>query len=76
MPDNNLTPDHWTVINTVRDFYTQYQLHPNTRILLKKLSEVWGKEKATSIYLHELFPDKPITKASELAGIPKPLKCI
>jgi len=76
--DPNLTEDHWTVVKAVQDFYQQYQLHPTVRALIKKLSEQcdWGPERANSIYLHRLFPDTPITIASQLAGIPKPLKCI
>ena len=72
----NINEDHWTVINTVRDFYVAYHLHPTVRVLIKKLSEQWGKEKANSIYLHQLFPEHPITTASHFAKIPKPLKCI
>lgn len=72
----DLTEDHWTVINLVRDFYREFHLHPTARVLIQKLSEHWGKEKANSIYLHQLFPDNPITTASHFAKIPKPLKCI
>jgi tRNA 2-thiouridine synthesizing protein E len=74
--ENNLTEDHWTVINTVRNFYLEFHLHPTVRVLIKKLSVQWGKEKANSIYLHQLFPEHPITTASYFAKIPKPLKCI
>jgi tRNA 2-thiouridine synthesizing protein E len=74
--EKNLTNDHWTVINIVRDFYTHYHIHPTVRVLIQKLSQQWEKEKANSIYLHTLFPEHPITTASHFAKIPKPLKCI
>lgn len=74
--EENLTEDHWTVINTVHDFYNEFHLHPTVRILIQKLSLKWNKEKANSIYLHKLFPEQPITTASHFAKIPKPLKCI
>ena len=72
----NLTEDHWVIINIVRDFYLKNHLHPTSKILIQKLSEQCGKEKANSIYLHKLFPDHPIKTASHFAKIPQPLKCI
>ena len=73
----NLTEDHWTVINIVRDFYLAYQIHPTMRKLISELSEQWPKEKANSIYLHKLFPNDVIKTAAHFGNIPKPpLKCI
>ena len=30
-----LTDAHWEIINAIRDFYSQYQRSPTTRVLLK-----------------------------------------
>lgn len=41
-----LNEDHWTVIYSLRDFYHHYEMEPALRILIKKLSENWGKRKS------------------------------
>lgn len=71
-----LTPDHWLVINFLRDFYSQYHFHPAIRIVVKMLAEKLGPEKGNSIYLHQLFPESPIKQASKIAGLPEPKKCL
>jgi len=73
-----VSPDQTDVIELLREFYGEYQVHPSMRILIKLLENKknWPKTKANSIYLHQIFPDGPIKQASLLGGLPKPLKCI
>jgi len=71
-----LSADHWLVIEQLRAFYQEYQLFPALRVLIKQLSAHWGKDKANSLYLHQLFPGGPIKQASKIAGLPKPMKCL
>jgi len=71
-----LTEAHREVINTLRAFYTQFGLSPAMRPLCKYLKEKLGKDKATSIYLLQLFPGSPAKIAAKIAGLPKPDNCL
>lgn len=71
-----LSPDHWAVINFLRDFYLQYQTIPTVRILVKELAKQLGAEKGNSIYLHSLFPQGLIKQAAKIAGLPKSARCM
>ena len=71
-----LTPEHWTVINFVREHYEARQVVPEARTLLKHLKEQANgeKEKATRRYLYGLFPFGYGQQACKIAGMRKPLK--
>lgn len=71
-----LTEAHHEVIQALRDFYTQFGLSPAMRPFTKYLKEKLGKEKATSIYLLQLFPGSPAKIAAKVAGLPKPDNCL
>ena len=64
-----LTPDHWKVINYLRNYYLQYGIAPMIRKLCRetgfKLNEIYG-----------LFPSGPAKGACKLAGLPKPTGCV
>ncbi len=71
-----LGPDHWEVINILRDYYAQYAIAPPIRILIRHMGRLLGREKANSPYLYELFPFGPAKQACRYAGLPKPTGCI
>ncbi len=71
-----LTPEHWEVIQFVRDFYFKYQTSPAMRALVKAMANDLGADKGNSRYLYRLFPKGPARQASKLAGLPKPAKCL
>ena len=71
-----LTDAHWEVIHFVRDFYQEYNTSPAIRMLVKAMSEKLGTDKGNSRYLQRLFPDGPAKQATNLAGLPKPAKCL
>lgn len=71
-----LTPAHWEILHALRRFYARYELSPATRPLLKYLAQELGPEKATSIYVMQLFPGTPAKTIARLAGLPKPPNCI
>ncbi len=73
--DINLTPDHWDVINIVRDFYTAHHISPATRVLVNIIGKNLGAEKGKSIYLMKLFSGKPLKLVAKIAGLPKPSNC-
>lgn len=72
-----LTQAHWEIINAIRDFYSQYQRSPTTRVLLKYLAQQLGAQKSSSIYVMQLFGGgTPAKSIAKLAGLPKPPNCI
>lgn len=71
-----LTPEHWEIIQLVREFYREYKTSPAIRMLVKAMSQKFGEEKGNSRYLQRLFPDGPAKQATKFAGLPKPAKCL
>lgn len=71
-----LTAAHWEILHAIRRFYAQYELSPATRPLMKFLAQELGPEKATSIYVMQLFPGTPAKTIARIAGLPKPANCI
>jgi len=71
-----LSPEHWEVIQVIRDFYAQYQLSPAMRPLVKAVQLQLGKDKGKSIYLMKLFPGSPAKLIAKIAGLPKPDNCL
>jgi TusE/DsrC/DsvC family sulfur relay protein len=64
-----LTDDHWKVINYLRDYYQEYGVAPMVRKLCKETG-VSLKE------IYELFPSGPAKGACKIAGLPKPTGCV
>ena len=72
----NMTPEHWEVVNFLREYYDEYQIAPAIRVLTKALKKKLGEEKSSNKYLYELFPYGPAKQACKIAGLPKPTGCI
>ncbi|CAL4324703.1 Sulfurtransferase TusE [Buchnera aphidicola (Eriosoma lanigerum)] len=70
-----LTPEHWEIINFIRNFYLKFNTTPSMKMLSKCIQIKFGKKKSTSIYLYKLFPLGPAQQGSKIAGIPKPDHC-
>ncbi|RME74223.1 MAG: TusE/DsrC/DsvC family sulfur relay protein [Chloroflexi bacterium] len=64
-----LTEDHWKVINYLRDYYQQYGIAP----MIRKLCKDTGFKLN---YIYELFPSGPAKGACKIAGLPKPTGCV
>ncbi|WP_409287607.1 TusE/DsrC/DsvC family sulfur relay protein [Pseudomonas guariconensis] len=71
-----LTPEHWEVLEVLRQFYEEFQLSPATRPLIKYTALKLGPEKGNSPHLNRLFNGTPAKLAAKLAGLPKPTNCI
>lgn len=71
-----LTPEHWEVLELLRQFYQEFQLSPATRPLIKYTTLKLGPEKGNSLHLNRLFKGTPAKLAAKLAGLPKPTNCI
>ncbi len=66
---DELTEDHWKVVNYLRNYYLEYDMAPMIRKLCKetgfKLKEIY-----------DLFPSGPAKGACKVAGLPKPTGCV
>lgn len=71
-----LTQAHWEIINLLREFYFKYNASPAMRTLVNAVAQQYGPEKGNSIYLHTLFPGGAAKQANNIAGLPKPIRCI
>ena len=66
-----LTPRHWDLIDYLRDEYiNNNQSTPNTRTIIKAMSERWG-EKVEQKALYDLFPLDPSKQGGRIAGLPE-----
>ncbi len=66
---DNLTEDHWKVVNYLREYYLEFGIAP----MIRKLCKQTGfslKE------IYELFPSGPAKGACKVAGLPKPTGCV
>ncbi|MGF7184559.1 tRNA 2-thiouridine synthesizing protein E [Desulfitispora alkaliphila] len=64
-----LTEDHWKLINYLQDYFKQFGIAPMVRKLTKQ-SGYSLKE------IYELFPSGPAKGACKIAGLPKPTGCV
>jgi tRNA 2-thiouridine synthesizing protein E len=66
---DELTEDHWKVINYLRDYYKQFGIAP----MIRKLCKDTG---FTLKQIYDMFPSGPAKGACKLAGLPKPTGCV
>jgi dissimilatory sulfite reductase related protein len=66
---DNLTDNHWAVIEFIRQYYLEKAVAPMIRLICQKTGL-----KLKQIY--ELFPSGPAKGAAKLAGLPKPDGCV
>jgi tRNA 2-thiouridine synthesizing protein E len=67
----NLTPEHWDLINYLRDEYVNNGgSQPNTRHILKAMSDKWGRTLAQKD-IYDLFPRDPSKQGGRIAGLPE-----
>lgn len=66
-----LTERHWDLIDYLRDeFFNNNENSPNTRTIVKAMSEKWG-EKVDQRTLYDLFPLDPSKQGGRIAGLPE-----
>lgn len=64
-----LTDEHWIVVNYLRGYYQQFGIAP----MIRKLCKETGFNLK---YIYELFPSGPAKGACKIAGLPKPTGCV
>ena len=68
-----LNDEHWQVIHFIREFHDQHGVQAPVRDMIKHFKKVWGKEKGSSLYLHQIFPKGgPQKQGNRFAGVRKP----
>jgi TusE/DsrC/DsvC family sulfur relay protein len=66
-----LTQRHWDLIDYLRDeYFNNNQSTPNTRAIIKAMSERWG-EKVEQKAVYGLFPLDPSKQGGRIAGLPE-----
>lgn len=65
-----LTEDHWDAINFMRQYYSEHQVAPDVRHVMKHLAERLGSESRNKIF--ELFPYGYVKQACKIAGMKRP----
>jgi len=64
-----LTPQHWAVVRTIREYYLAHGTAPMVRLLC----QTTGLNLKT---IFRLFPAGPAKGACKVAGLPKPEGCV
>ncbi len=64
-----LTDEHWKLVNYLREYYLEFGVAP----MIRKLCKATGF-KLNKVY--ELFPSGPAKGACKVAGLPKPTGCV
>jgi tRNA 2-thiouridine synthesizing protein E len=65
-----LTPQHWEVIRFLREHYQQHGVQAQVRMMIRHFTRVWGADRGSNHYLHELFPvGGPQKQGNRLAGL-------
>ena len=64
-----LTPEHWGIINYLRNYYAEFGVAPMVRKMLKDT-------KKSQSEICNLFPSGPGKGACKIAGLPKPTGCV
>ena len=66
---DEMTDEHWQVVNYLRDYYQEFGIAPMIRKLCKQT-------KFSLKQIYEMFPTGPAKGACKIAGLPKPTGCV
>ncbi len=64
-----LSPEHWKLVNYLRQYYLKYNIAP----MIRKVCKDTGLPLKQ---IYELFPSGPAKGACKVAGLPKPTGCV
>ena len=71
-----MTDAHWEIVDYLRNYYDEFGLTPNIRLLAKVLVKEFGAEKGSQKHLYTLFPKGPSYQGCMIAGLPIPRDCL
>ena len=72
---DDLTDEHWNVIDMARDYFHENGTVCEPRKFSKLMKKEYGKDKSDQKYLYSLFPTGLIKCANKVAGLPRPKGC-
>lgn len=70
-----LTSDHWTAVQLLRDHYAENEAIPTAKELSRLMGEKLGSEKGNHKYLTTLFPGDHLKQGGKIAGLPRMAGC-
>jgi len=70
-----LTQEHWDIINTAREYFTDNGMVCEPRAFSKIMKKKYGKDRCEQKYIYSLFPTGLIKCANKIAGLPRPKGC-
>lgn len=72
---DELTEEHWNIINMAREYFTENGTVCEPRAFSKLMKKEYGKDKSDQKYIYSLFPTGLIKCANKIAGLPRPKGC-
>jgi len=72
---DELTDEHWDIINTAREYFTDNGTVAEPRVFSKLMKNKYGKDRSDQKYIYSLFPTGLIKCANKVAGLPRPKGC-
>lgn len=72
---NDLTEEHWDIINLARQYFQENGIVCEPRQFSKKMKELYGKDRSSQKYIYSLFPTGLVKCANKIAGLPRPKGC-
>ncbi|NEV60825.1 TusE/DsrC/DsvC family sulfur relay protein [Thiorhodococcus minor] len=66
----DLTAEHWEVIRFLRERFARAGMQATVRDMIAHFRKVWGRERGSNRYLHQIFPrGGPQKQGNRLAGL-------
>lgn len=72
---DELTGEHWDIINEARQYFTENGQVCEPRAFSKIMKKKFGKDRSDQKYIYSLFPTGLIKCANKIAGLPRPKGC-
>lgn len=72
---DELTEEHWNVINLAREYFHENGVVCEPRAFSKLMKAKYGRDKSDQKYIYSLFPQGLIKCANKVAGLPRPKGC-
>jgi len=72
---DELTQEHWDIINLAREYFTENGVVCEPRAFSKLMKKKFGADRSDQKYIYSLFPTGLIKCANKIAGLPRPKGC-
>ena len=72
---DELTEEHWDIINMAREYFIENGSVCEPRAFSKLMKKKYGKDRSDQKYIYSLFPTGLIKCANKIAGLPRPKGC-